>query len=730
MGERLVLDIGVDAVRVGRRYVERQVREYGLGELAADAELVAAELLANARQHGAPPIAVRVGTDGSAIRIEVDDASGRGPVRTLPSTSNMTGRGLALVAALCDRWGVGPAPAEGKSVWCELRPHANGSQVRNRALARAGFVDETADQRPADTTYTVELGDVPTALLLEAKAHIDNLVREFSLAATSQASGVHALPEHLVELIETVTHEFDDARAEIKRQAIAAAERGDERTHLVLHLPASAADAGVAYLAALDQADEYARASRLLTLAAPADHRLFRHWYVESLINQLRSLAAGTPARPARPFESVLLEEVRRLSAAQRIGDRAARLHRVTAALARARTPEDVGNVVVSEGVAVLGAYGGALITVADDGKHLSVPGVVGYQQRIVGLIGEETVDDPLPAATAVRTGDAMWIESPHERDERFPQLTGLEADTVAMCAVPLIVADHILGALRFSFDSPKLFDRDERSFVLALAAYTAQTLLRTELYQAEREAALQLQRALLPDRVVDVPGWLVAAHYSPAGQNEAGGDFYDLIPLPDGRFVAVVGDVMGRGLEAAAAMGQVRTTIRAYAVDDPDPVRVFGRVAGYFEALDVPQLVTVLYLLIDPAEGTVDVANAGHLPPILVSEGGAEIVEVGVDLPFGVGGLDWSASRLVVAPGSELIAFTDGLVERRGEDIDLGIARVVAAVTRSTARTPAARVRELVDLVLTDDAHDDDVTALALRRLPTTTAQGAAAGH
>lgn len=718
MADRLVLDIGVDAVRVGRRYVERHVRDYGLDDLAPDAELVAAELLANAQQHGAPPFAVRVGTDGTAVRIEVDDASGRGPVRGLPSTSNMTGRGLALVAALCDRWGVGPGPSGGKSVWCELRRPAADAEPAGPRPVRSAFVDETGDRPAEQTTYTVELGDVPTALLLDAKAHVDNLAREFSLAATSLSSGANTLPEHLVELIETVTHGFADARTEIKRQAVAAAERGDERTHLVLHLPASAANAGVAYLAALDQADDYARASRLLTLAAPADHRLFRRWYVESLIDQLRCLAAGTPARPVRAFESVLLEEVRRLTAAQRIGQRAARLQRVTAALARARTPEDVAEVVVSEGVAALGAYGGALITIAEDGAHLSVPGVVGYQERIVGLLGEESIHEQLPAATAVRTGEAIWIESQAERDGRFPRLIGLEAETVAMCAVPLIVGDHALGALRFSFHNPKLFDRDERSFVLALAAYTAQTLLRTELYEAEREAALKLQRALLPDRLADIPGWLVVAHYSPAGQNEAGGDFYDLIPLPDGRFVAVVGDVMGRGLEAAAAMGQIRATIRAYAVDDPDPVRVFERVAGFFEALDVVQLVTVLYLLLDPRSGAIEIANAGHLPPIIVSKGRAEAVVLDVDVPFGVGSYGWSSTRIGLDPGAELIAFTDGLVERRDEDIDIGIDRVTSAVVHSTALTVAERVHELVELVLADDAHDDDVTVLVLRRL------------
>ena len=193
----------------------------------------------------------------------------------------------------------------------------------------------------------------------------------------------------------------------------------------------------------------------------------------------------------------------------------------------------------------------------------------------------------------------------------------------MSMCAVPLSVAGRVLGALRFSFDERKLFDEDERGFVLALAAQTAQTLQRTELYQAERRAAVDLQRALLPADIPRVPGWDVATHYSPAGDQEAGGDFYDLLEVAGGRYVAVVGDVMGRGLDAAAAMAQVRTTIRAYAVEDPDPVTVFRRVDALFAWTRIEQLATMVYLLIDPSAGTVQLANAGHVPPLLVGTDG-----------------------------------------------------------------------------------------------------------
>jgi serine phosphatase RsbU (regulator of sigma subunit) len=629
----------------------------------------------------------------------------------------MTGRGLTLVEALSADWGIRREPDGGKTVWCELRAGADTQQVpEDIGAVLAQWEDDGAT---AEHRHTVALGDVPTAFLLEAKAHIDNLVREFSLAAAAGESGEVSVPSHLARLIDTVVHGFADARAAIKRQALAASSRGEVRTTLTLHLPLTAADAGEAYLAALDEADDYARAARLLTLETPSEHRLFRRWYVGAVIDQLRAAAGGTLPPPVQTFEDRLVSEVRHLSVARRVSERAARLQRVTAALARARTPEDVAGAVVFEGVSALGASGGGLLVPAADGEHITVPGAVGYGEELVGQLRAERIDAALPAATAMRTHEAMWIESRDERDRRFPELRGMEAATVAMCAVPLIVGDRIIGALRFSFDSRKLFDEDERNFVLALAAQTAITLQRTELYAAERQASLELQRALLPGELIPVPGWDVAAHYSPAGDEEAGGDFYDLFPVSGGRQVAVVGDVMGRGVQAAAAMAQIRSTIRAYALDEPEPESVFRRVDTFFESLNRAQLVTVLYLLVDPAHGTVRVANAGHLQPVYVDAAGARLVAGDGGLPFGVQPEDRPVIDVELQPGASLVVITDGLVERRGEDIDEGIARVLDIAAGAGPCSAAAMLSRVVGgMAAAGLPNDDDVTVLVLRRL------------
>lgn len=703
----------IEAIRAGRYFVHEQVVARGAVEAADDAALIAAELLANAHQHGVPPVTVCVVGGADVVRIEVTDTNPRSPVRPTESATNMTGRGLALVEAISARWGIERIPAGGKTVWAELV--TPGARPAGEPVDIAALLEQWDDDVPSGPErFTVVLGDVPTDLLIEAKAHVDNLVREFQLAASG---GEEEVPQHLAALIESVVTGFADARDAIKRQALSAAGRGEPRTRLTLHLPLSAADAGEAYLHALDETDEYSRAARLLTLETPPEHRLFRHWYVESVVSQLRQLATGAQAEPVQGFEERLLAELRRLTESQRVSGRAARLQRATAALARARTPEDVAAVVVSEGVAALGASGGGLLVPSDDGVHLALPGVVGYGEQLIGALREERMDAPLPAATALRTGEAVWLESREERDTRFPALRGFEASVVSMCAVPLVVADRSIGALRFSFATRKLFDEDERAFVMALAALTAQTLQRTEVYQAERRAALELQRALLPRDPGTIPGWEIATYYSPAGDQEAGGDFYDVLPFDDERLVTVVGDVMGRGVEAAAAMAQIRSTIRAYAIADPDPLKVLAAVDGFFDWLALEQLVTVLYVVADSNADVVHIASAGHLAPLLVDEAGCREVPTASGTPFGVSMPDRQITSVTLSPGAALVAITDGLVERRGEDIDEGIARLVEACSGAFGWDAERLLTHVVSVASAERTHDDDVTVLVLRR-------------
>ena len=306
-----------ELARQARRYVGRVLSGVP-DELQADAELVVSELVTNSVLHGESPIVVRVRQSGDRVRIEVEDAGRNLPMMVSQRSDAMTGRGLPLVAAVASGWGVEPA-SPGKVVWAELGvTPASSATDTAPAMDRDAILDSWPDLDDDDNPvrYTLRLGSVPTGLLLSAKAHIDNVVREFSLMR-SAAEGTQELPPAMARLIATVTTDFADARAEIKRQALDSAAKGRSSTDLELHLPLEAADAGERYLAALDDADRYARAARLLTLAPPPSHRKFRQWYVSSLVDQLRAIAAGeTPAEPI-PFAEILSQEIDYLATTQ-----------------------------------------------------------------------------------------------------------------------------------------------------------------------------------------------------------------------------------------------------------------------------------------------------------------------------------------------------------------------------------------------------------------------------
>ncbi|HEY0486993.1 MAG TPA: SpoIIE family protein phosphatase [Mycobacteriales bacterium] len=480
-----------DAVPRARKFAASILRATALTDLVADVEIVVSELVTNGLLHADKPVIVRVLPRPDAVRIEVQDSTRHHPIRGLASSEAMTGRGIRLVEALSRRWGV-DAAGEGKVVWAEITPE--GTASGEAGLDPDALRDAWSDDDPGpEERFTVRLGDVPTDLLLAAKAHVDNLVREFHLAASGAASGHSAaVPQPLAQLIETVVHRFADARQSIKRQALAASERGAPRTELTLTLPASSADAGEAYLAALDEADAYARATRLLTSETSPQHRAFRRWYVESLITQLRAVSVGRAAAPPQTFEARLLEELDIVAAAHRATEHAARLQTVTAALAGATTVDEVSAVVVTEGVTALRASrGGLLMPSADD--RLTVSAAVGFSEQLLARLRAEHRDAELPAALALRTSEPVWLESREIRDTRFPELRGMEPTTMSMCVVPLAAGGRVLGALRLSFDAPRLFDAAERRFVLALAAQTAQALDRAMVLAESRRVTARL---------------------------------------------------------------------------------------------------------------------------------------------------------------------------------------------------------------------------------------------
>lgn len=705
-----------------REAVRDALRDLDEG-LVQSAELITSELVTNAILHGGGVVDVTVTRTNGVVRIGVTDRSRAKPMMGLLTPDGMTGRGLTLVGRLSKRWGVDAAP-EGKVVWAEVDPEPAPAPDIDAAELLATWGDDWDADDAVVQRHHVSLGEVPTRLLVSAKAHVDNLVREFSLAARGEQQGVTSpLPTHLVELLTTVVNEFSEARQSIKQQATKAARRGEAHTVLELDLPRDAADAAVAYLAALDEIDAYCRATRLLTLETPPQHRLFRRWYVEELVRQLRAAGSDDPVSRVQPFEERLLDEIESVAEAQRASDRAARLYSVAVALSAAATPEEVADAVLTEGVAALGASGGGLLLAATPDR-LTVPGTVGYDPDVVEGLRTESPSADLPAAVALRTKRPVWLESQEERDAQFPELVGLESKTISMCAVPLVTQDTALGAMRFSFTQARLFDEDERRFVLALAAETAQSLHRAQLQDERASIAHRLQQSLLPPRLPDVAGIDIAALYRAAGDGmEIGGDFYDVWQLSSDRWAFVIGDVTGSGPEAAGLAALVRYTLRGVAMLESDPGAVMSHVNTALHAYlaasdDDARFCTALLGIVELGHPLVlHIASGGHPDPIVRrADGSTGTIEVRGSLLGVLPDAEICVQTLTLEPGDAVVTLTDGVLDARTGDGVLDVHGVTTAIGPAGSATAIVDSIEQALTAAPSGGEGDDAAVLVIR--------------
>ncbi len=454
-------------------------------DLAGDAELVVSELVTNATLHGEPPIVVRL-LAGDRIRVEVHDGGRSAPIVVKRNTEAMTGRGLALVAAVSAEWGVEAAESGGKVVWAELAREAAPSGQEPDVDLEA-LLDSWSDEDPATDVHTVRLGAVSTGLLLAAKSHIDNVVRELTLVREGEAARGRRLPHHLEALVESVAGDFAAARTQIKRQAVASAARGDAITDLELQLSPAAADAGERYLAALDQADRHARASDLLTLAAPRVHRLFRQWYVRELVAQLRALSSGEAPPTVRSFQDVLADEITELGEIADISAQLALLQKVTSMLADADGAEEMARIVVDNAVRFLGVETARVRLLGDDGMLRSVA----WRGRHVDIAepqAEYSIDSDLPGARAARTGRTVYMRSLRRTFARIPGLGEQYPAGRSGNAVPLMSGSQPLGVLTLTFVSGEMSDEAQLEFVESLADALAQGLRRVRLAASDRQ--------------------------------------------------------------------------------------------------------------------------------------------------------------------------------------------------------------------------------------------------
>jgi PAS domain S-box-containing protein len=432
-------------------------------------------------------------------------------------------------------------------------------------------------------------------------------------------------------------------------------------------------------------------------------------------------VGASTDVTSQREAEEMRGRLTEQLSAAAL---RTARLQQATSMLAEALTVEQVVEVITEVGRTAIGALRSAVALLDPDSSRLRVvnddlrnaPDFAG---------GELTLESPSVMTKAIATRRPVLVEDPEDLRRQFEGELEIDPERIAASderswvGLPLLAAGAPLGALRFSFGRPRKITEEERVFLEALAGQCQLAVERAGLYEREHRTAETLQRSLLPDRLPSVPGLVLEARYRPAKNMEIGGDWYDAFRLADQRLGVALGDVMGKGLTAAAGMGRVRNALRALALTDPRPAAVLGGLDRLFSATEEEeQVTTVAYLVIDPVTGDGVLGNAGHLPALVLEAGCAprfDQVEAGT--PLG-----WASPRKQHAfnlrPGSTAVFYSDGLVENRKRGLDAGLEELAAVAARADEDLlahPERLLEYLVEHMLAGHEQDDDVTVLVM---------------
>ncbi|MBQ0996477.1 SpoIIE family protein phosphatase [Streptomyces sp. RK62] len=323
-----------------------------------------------------------------------------------------------------------------------------------------------------------------------------------------------------------------------------------------------------------------------------------------------------------------------------------------------------------------------------------------------------------------VRTGDPVLVARVGEEDlpriARSPEAARQlgRAGLHSYLAVPLIARGEVLGALDLKrIHNPLPFSEDDLLLARELAARAAIQIDNARWYQNARDTALTLQRSMLPSHPPVTGGLEVASRYQPAGAAaEVGGDWFDVIPLEGAKTALVVGDVMGSGIEAAATMGRLRTATHTLASLDLEPTRLLEHLDTITQGLD-HSIATCVYAVHDPELRQCRIANAGHLPPVRVRPGRPpELLELPTGAPLGVGGVAFSTTTVDLAPGDQLVFYTDGLVETRRHPLDERLDALLALLD-----DPGRPLQECCDLLLRtlhQPENSDDVALLIARVL------------
>jgi serine phosphatase RsbU (regulator of sigma subunit)/integral membrane sensor domain MASE1 len=433
----------------------------------------------------------------------------------------------------------------------------------------------------------------------------------------------------------------------------------------------------------------------------------------------LRSMAETT----SRALERARLREAERREHA-----RVEALAELTRLLAAALTPEAIGEVMVDR---VRAAAGGAdalcLGVISQDGRRLVWTTTAGYAGEVPEQFSELPMDVPAAATDAARTGRPVIIRTPADYGQRYPgpDTPAVVAHGSSWLTWPLWVGTAPVGAIGLMWRHPQQFEPGQLAFVAAVADLVAQAQVRARVYADEHALAAVLQRAVMPTMAAVIPGLEIGASYRQAGTaQQIGGDWYDAMALPGKCAYLAAGDVVGHGLTAAEDMTLLRNAGRTLAIAGYQPASILEELARVTDWATSGKFATVAAAIIEPDESLVTYATAGH-PPILIRRAKSGMVEIpppaegpALCLPNDQGFPQYTQGQTGFDVGDIMLMYTDGLIERRGEDLTEGIARVAE---RLQAWQPGAPLGSLCDELIASVAAEpqlDDMCVLAVTRL------------
>ena len=400
----------------------------------------------------------------------------------------------------------------------------------------------------------------------------------------------------------------------------------------------------------------------------------------------------------------------REVTAARDDVERRRRLSRISEALASAETPEQVCVVITDLALPLAGASSGGVIAQDDPGWIRSLRWV-GTDAATATEFARYPLTTLAPGAEAMRERELVW-GGDEVIGQRWPAIApALErAGARSVAGVPMVVRGEALGALVLQFTAATPPDAGTTDFMRTVAAVCAQALHRTQRLAAEHEAALLLQRSLLPQVPDRLDRVTLDARYRPGDPGvEVGGDWYDVVPLGGGQLLLVVADVQGHDLIAATVMGQLRSVTRALALEGLAPGALLARLEKFLGQVTTDRIVTALVVLVDAAARFVVAASAGHLAPLVLAPPGtpggpcaASPLAVEPGPPLGVGETAvWPETTTTLAPGATVLAFTDGLVETRRRDVEDAVTALAATLAEPPAPvTPAELVGRALEFL------------------------------